>query len=96
MENIKLPLDLNLNPIGVLQPGKQYYIEGSGDSVELPEAGVYMLSFVDGTVVQINYPDGTNSRVVVATGTIISFYFPAGTNVVSDTDDLSLNIIKMR
>lgn len=96
MENIKLPLDSNLNPIGVLQPGKQYYIEGSGDSVELPEAGVYMLSFVDGTVVQINYPDGTNSRVVVATGTIISFYFPAGTNLVSDTDELSLNIIKMR
>ena len=85
------PLDINRNPIGVLQPGKQYYIEGSGDSVELPEAGVYMLSFV-----QINYPDGTDSRVVVATGTIISFYFPAGTNVVSDTDDLSLNINKMR
>lgn len=96
MENIKLPLDLNLNPIGVLQPGKQYYIEGSGDSVELPEAGVYMLSFVDGTVVQINYPDGTNSRVIVATGTIISFYFPAGTTISVGDEDLQLNINKMR
>ena len=96
MENIKLPLDSNLNPIGVLQPGKQYYIEGSGDSVELPEAGVYMLSVESGKVIQIDYPDGTDSRLVLATGTIISFYFPAGTNVVSDTDDLSLNINKMR
>ncbi|WP_410067907.1 hypothetical protein [Barnesiella intestinihominis] len=96
MENIKLPLDSNLNPIGVLQPGKQYYIEGSGDSVELPEAGVYMLSFVSGTVVQINYPDGTDSRVVVATGTIISFYFPAGTTVSVGDEDLQLNINKMR
>ena len=55
MENIKLPLDLNLNPIGVLQPGKQYYIEGSGDSVELPEAGVYMLSVESGKVIQIDF-----------------------------------------
>lgn len=90
------PLDINRNPIGVLQPGKQYYIEGSGDSVELPEAGVYMLSFVDGTVVQINYPDGTNSRVIVATGTIISFYFPAGTTISVGDEDLQLNINKMR
>lgn len=90
------PLDINRNPIGVLQPGKQYYIEGSGDSVELPEAGVYMLSFVRGTVVQINYPDGTDSRVVVATGTIISFYFPAGTTVSVGDEDLQLNINKMR
>lgn len=79
-----------------MQPGKQYYIEGSGDSVELPEAGVYMLSFVSGTVVQINYPDGTDSRVVVATGTIISFYFPAGTTVSVGDEDLQLNINKMR
>ena len=90
------PLDINRNPIGGLQPGKQYYIEGSGDSVELPEAGVYMLSFVSGTVVQINYPDGTDSRVVVATGTIISFYFPAGTTVSVGDEDLQLNINKMR
>ena len=90
------PLDINRNPIGVLQPGKQYYIEGSGDSVELPEAGVYMLSFVSGTVVQINYPDGTDRRVVVATGTIISFYFPAGTTVSVGDEDLQLNINKMR
>ena len=48
------PLDINRNPIGVLQPGKQYYIEGSGDSVELPEAGVYMLSVESGKVIQIN------------------------------------------
>ena len=46
------PLDINRNPIGVLQPGKQYYIEGSGDSVELPEAGVYMLSVESGKVIQ--------------------------------------------
>jgi len=58
------PLDINRNPIGVLQPGKQYYIEGSGDSVELPEAGVYMLSVESGKVVQIDYPDGTDSRLV--------------------------------
>ena len=90
------PLDINRNPIGVLQPGKQYYIEGSGDSVELPEAGVYMLSVESGKVIQIDYPDGTDSRLVLATGTIISFYFPAGTTLVSDTDELSLNIIKMR
>ena len=90
------PLDINRNPIGVLQPGKQYYIEGSGDSVELPEAGVYMLSVESGKVILIDYPDGTDSRLVLATGTIISFYFPAGTTLVSDTDELSLNIIKMR
>ena len=80
------PLDINRNPIGVLQPGKQYYIEGSGDSVELPEAGVYMLSVESGKVIQIDYPDGTDSRLVLATGTIIS---------VGD-EDLQLNINKMR
>ena len=90
------PLDINRNPIGVLQPGKQYYIEGSGDSVELHDAGVYLLSFVSGTVVQIIYPDGTDSRVVVATGTIISFYYPAGTTVSVGDEDLQLNINKMR
>lgn len=90
------PLDINRNPIGVLQPGKQYYIEGSGDSVELPEAGVYMLSVESGKVIQIDYPDGTYSRLVLATGTIISFYFPAGTTISVGDEDLQLNINKMR
>ena len=58
------PLDINRNPIGVLQPGKQYYIEGSGDSVELPEAGVYMLSVESGKVIQ------AHGTIIINVGTV--------------------------
>ena len=90
------PLDVNLHPMGVLQPGTQYYLDGPGDVLELPEAGVYMLSVQNGNVIQIDYPDGTDSRLFFATGTIISFYFPAGTRISAGDGDLQLNVNKMK
>lgn len=96
MANEYQPLDINQNPIGVLQPGTQYYIDGPGDELELPEAGVYMLSVQNGNVIQIDYPDGTDSRLFFATGTIISFYFPAGTKISAGDENLQLNVNKMK
>ena len=42
MENIKLPLDSNLNPIGVLQPGGNITLDES-ENFEITESGIYRI-----------------------------------------------------
>lgn len=90
------PLDVNLHPIGVLQPEKFYAIEDAG-SITLPESGVYRVFVVGDTYITCTYPGESESpRLDFVNGTIEYFYFPAGTVVKNNIDSTSVYLTKMK
>lgn len=81
MENIKLPLDSNLNPIGVLQPGGNITLNES-ENFEITESGIYRIFTESGTngIAELEFDmDGTISNVYSTVGTIEYFYISKGT-----------------
>lgn len=90
------PLDVNLHPIGVLQPEKFYAIDDAV-SVTLPESGVYRVFVNADTHITCTYPGVSESpRMDFANGTIEYFYFPAGTVINNEVDSTSVYLTKMK
>lgn len=81
MENIKLPLDSNLNPIGVLQPGGNITLNES-ENFEITESGIYRIFTESDTngIAELEFDmNGTISNVYSTVGTIECFYISKGT-----------------
>lgn len=98
MANEYQPLDINQNPMGVLQPGKSYAVEDLS-SIILPESGVYRFCIYSSgpeSAFKFSYPgDPIQSTVYFNDGTIEYFYLPAGTEVENLVDHTGALIVKM-
>lgn len=75
------PLDLNRNPIGVLQPGGNITLDES-ENFEITESGIYRIFTESGTngIAELEFDmNGTISNVYSTVGTIEYFYISKGT-----------------
>lgn len=79
--NESQPLDINRNPIGVLQPGGNITLDES-ENFEITESGIYRIFTESGTngIAELEFDmNGTISNVYSTVGTIECFYISKGT-----------------
>ena len=75
------PLDLNRNPLGVVQPGGNISLNES-ENFEITESGIYRIFTESGTngIAELEFDmNGTISNVYSTVGTIECFYISKGT-----------------
>lgn len=75
------PLDLNRNPIGVLQPGGNITLD-ENENFDITKSGIYRIFTESGTngIAELEFDmDGTISNVYSTVGTIEYFYISKGT-----------------
>lgn len=102
MENIKLPLDLNLNPIGCLCPETSGTVE-PGVDYTVEEPGVYRILFAESgetgetlMVLRIHLPDREKYIEFAGfVGTIEYIYLPKGAVLKRTNEEDFLYIVKM-
>ena len=90
------PLDVNLHPIGVLQPGGNIVLD-ENENYEITEPGIYRVFTESGEngIAEIEFDtNGTISNVHSTVGTIEYFYMPANTIFYSITG--TFNVVKMK